>query len=233
MDESWPRSIAIVIPAFNERPTIAEVVKRARPFSNIIFVIDDGSHDGTYTAVEGLPVRVIRHTVNRGKGASLVSGFKAALALDVEAVVTLDGDLQHAPEEVPRLVEMGRRHPQSLVIGSRFERKGPVPLLRLAANKFANFWISIACGQKILDSQSGFRLYPRRLLESVTARHERQNCFVFESEMLIKSAKARFEIRFVSIDPIYPATPYRRSHYRPLRDSARIFRMVARHILSR
>lgn len=224
--------IAVVIPAFNERHTIAEVVRRTRPYSSLLFVVDDGSADDTRRILEDLPVTLIRHDGNRGKGASLVSGFEAALSLDVDAVVTIDGDLQHAPEEIPRLVAAAREHPDSLIIGSRFERKGRIPLHRKAANRFANFWISIACRRKIKDSQSGFRLYPRRLLETVAAQHDRKSSFVFESEILINAARANFSVQFISIDPIYLATPYRHSHYRAVHDTVLIFLMVARKILT-
>jgi glycosyltransferase involved in cell wall biosynthesis len=226
-----PLSFAVVIPAFNEQHTIGQVVARARRFADRIFVVDDGSRDDTFAVLQGLPVTVVRHEDNRGKAASLVSGFKAAMAAGVDAVITIDGDLQHAPEDIPRFLEEARRHPDSLVVGSRWERKGRVPALRRAANAFANFWISIASGEKIKDSQCGFRLYPRRLIETVSARHGRDACFVFESEILINAARADFPIRFVAIDPIYLPQPHRRSHYRAVKDTARIFRMVAAKIL--
>lgn len=231
--EKRPFSFAVVIPAFNEQHTIAEVVARTRKFADRIFVVEDGSCDETFAVLQRLPVTVVRHERNQGKAASLVSGFAAALAAGVDAVITLDADLQHAPEDIPRFVAEARRHPDTLVVGARWERKGRAPPVRRAANAFANFWISIASGAAIKDSQCGFRLYPRSLIQTVRARHGREACFVFESEILINAARANFAIRFVPIDPIYLARPHRKSHYRAVKDTARIFRMVAAKILGR
>lgn len=226
-------SFAVVIPAFNEQRTIAEVVVRAHQFANTIIVVEDGSHDGTRGVLGTLPVTIVPHDRNRGKAASLISGFNAALGAGVDAVITLDADLQHAPEDIPRFIEAALKEPSALIVGSRWERQGRAPLIRKAANKFANFWISIASGAQIRDSQCGFRLYPRNLLATVHARHSRSDCFVFESEILINAARANFPIRFVAIDPIYLASPHRPSHYRAVKDTVRIFRMVAAKIMKR
>ncbi len=226
-------SFAVVIPAFNEQHTIAEVVARARNFANTIIVVEDGSHDNTRDVLATLQVTIVRHDQNRGKAASLISGFNEAMDAGVDAVITLDADLQHAPEDIPRFIHAALKEPNALIVGSRWERKGRAPLIRRAANKFANFWITIASGTKIIDSQCGFRLYPRSLLLAVQARHGRDDCFVFESEILINAARAKFPIRFVAIDPIYLARPHRPSHYRAVKDTIRIFRMVAAKILKR
>lgn len=226
-------SFAIVIPAFNEQHTIAEVVTRASKFANTIIVVEDGSQDDTRNVLATLPVKIVRHDQNRGKAASLISGFDEAMSAGVDAVVTLDADLQHAPEDIPRFVEAALKEPNALIVGSRWERQGHAPLIRKAANKLANFWISVASGVKIIDSQCGFRLYPRSLLLAVHAGHGRDDCFVFESEILINAARANFPIRFVAIDPIYLNRPHRPSHYRAVKDTARIFRMVAAKILRR
>lgn len=226
-------SFAVVIPAFNEQHTIAEVITRANKFANTIIVVEDGSRDDTRNVLGALPVTVVRHDQNRGKAASLISGFNEAMRAGVDAVITLDADLQHAPEDIPRFIEAALKEPNALIVGSRWERQGRAPLIRKAANKFANFWISIASGVRVIDSQCGFRLYPRSLLLAVHARHGRDECFVFESEILIKAARANFPIRFIAIDPIYLVRPHRPSHYRAVKDTIRIFRMVAAKILTR
>ena len=210
-------TLALVIPAYNERHTIAEVVARCRRVCEAIYVVDDGSTDGTGRVLENLPVTVIAHPENRGKAASLVAGMRAAIAEGANAVVTLDGDLQHRPEDIPRLVAAHKGNPTLVAIGSRFERPGRIPVVRRLANKFANYWISIACGMPIRDSQSGFRLYPRRLIENIPVAQGLEASFVFESEILIDAARAGSG---------------RHSHYRGFRDTVRIFRMVARKILS-
>lgn len=224
--------LAVVIPTFNDHATITEVVQRCLPHTDAVYVVNDGSTDATASALRPLPVIVVDHRTNQGKAASLVSGMKAAVGDGATCVVTIDADLQHRPEDIPAFAEAHRRNPAALVVGSRFERDGRVPLARLFANKFARFWISIACGQRVLDSQSGFRLYPRSILRAVQARHDRDNSFVFESEILIEAARAGFRIEFVRIDPIYLDRPARPSHYRAIMDTVRIFKMVATKIIA-
>lgn len=163
-------SFAVVIPAFNEQHAIAEVITRAKNFASAIIVVEDGSQDNTRNVLDALPVKIGRHDQNRGKAASLISGFNEAVRAGVDAVITLDADLQRAPEDIPRFIEAALKEPNALVVGSRWERQGHAPLIRKAANEFANFWISIASGVKIIDSQCGFRLYPRSLLLTVHAR---------------------------------------------------------------
>ncbi len=226
-------TLAAVIPAFNEAKTIADVVRRTLPQADRVYVVNDGSTDATAAILADLPVTVIEHRDNRGKAASLVAGMRAALDAGASAVVTLDGDLQHRPEDISLLLEKNGGSQNSLVIGSRFERPGQIPALRRFANRQANFWISKACGRQIRDSQSGLRLYPRRLIENLAAGHGPDRSFVFESEILIDAARAGFAIEFVSIDPIYPAEAPRPSHYRAIRDTLRIIRMVAGKILTR
>jgi glycosyltransferase involved in cell wall biosynthesis len=225
--------IAVVVPAFNEAATIANLVSEILAYTRHVIVVDDASNDGTGELLAALPATVLRHETNSGKGASLMTGFSEALQRDVCAVVTLDGDGQHRPSDIPRLLALAQKEPNSIVIGSRRGDREGSPSVRYHGNRIADFWISWASGYAIDDSQSGFRLYPRQILESVDALHHRDHSFVFESEVLINAAAAGFRSSAVPIPALYAGTTRRTSHFRPLKDVPRIVIMVALKLLSR
>jgi hypothetical protein len=223
---------AVVIPAFNEAATIADVAARAARQSALVVVVDDGSTDETAAALAGLPVTLLQNDHNLGKGASLWRGMQHALGLGVAGVVTLDGDGQHAPEEIPRLLAEARAHPGEIVVGARVFGRDAAPRARYVANRVADFWIGWAAGQPLMDSQSGFRVYPAALLRQVEVKHGPARGFVFESELLIAAARHGFGSRAVPIAALYPQAA-RPSHFRPVLDIVRITRMVAWKLLSR
>jgi glycosyltransferase involved in cell wall biosynthesis len=223
---------AVVIPAYEESATIADVAARAAAQADLVIVVDDGSSDGTSEMLAGLPVVVLRNERNIGKGASLWRGMQYALEHGVAGVVTLDADGQHQPEDIPRLVQLAREYPEDLIIGARSERETNAPRSRYLANRTADFWIGCAAGQSLADSQSGFRVYPAALLSSVQVSHGPTRGFVFESEFLIEAARRGARIRSVPIAAIYPRQG-RPSHFRPVLDIARIVRMVAAKLLRR
>ncbi len=222
---------AVVIPAYNEAATIRNLAERALFYCKEVIVVDDGSRDDTANALEGLPVQLLRNAENQGKAAALWRGAQAALANGVDAVITLDGDGQHAPEDIPRLIAAFERQPDCIIIGARQSNRANTPTLRYVANKLANFWISWACGQRLADSQSGFRLYPAGLFRRVTIRHGKKRGFVFESELLIEAARAGYRCLAVAIPAVF--TPgMRPSHYRQV-DSLYIILMLTRKLLAR
>jgi glycosyltransferase involved in cell wall biosynthesis len=223
-------AFAIVIPALDEVRAIRAVVGEALALTPHVIVVDDGSSDGTGAAIADLPVTVLRHPAPQGKGAALRTGLRAALALGCDAVVTLDGDGQHAPADVPRLLAAHARQPRTLLLCARTLERRTQPGIRRFANHFADFWISWASGQRVLDSQCGQRLYPRALLEAMPL--PLSDGFVFESEILIEAARHGFAIAAVEIRARYPAD-LRPSHFRPLRDVGCITRMVSWKLVSR
>jgi glycosyltransferase involved in cell wall biosynthesis len=218
--------VAVVIPAFNEAATVADVAERALRHAGHVFVVDDGSEDDTASRLAGLPVRLIRNDVNIGKAASMARGFAAALDEGVDAVITLDADGQHRPEDIPRLVEAAAEHPGDIVMAARTQQRGRMPRTRRFGNRQADFWISWAAGYPIRDTQSGYRLYPAAVLERLEVRGGRRNSFVFESEVLIDAARFGCYARPVAIEAIYDEGS-RDSHYRAGADTMRIIRMVA------
>jgi glycosyltransferase involved in cell wall biosynthesis len=222
----------VVIAAYNEAGTIRDIAERTLRQSPWLIVVDDGSADGTHEAIAGLPLTLLRNAANSGKAASLWRGIQQAIGQGAEAVVTLDGDGQHAPEDIPRLLAALERHRNAIVIGSRLHDKRNIPLDRYLANRVANFWIGWAAGQAIEDSQSGFRVYPAALFRAIKVRCDRPASFVFESEILIESARSGTELIGVPVAAIYEPRG-RRSHFRPILDIARITRMVAWKLVSR
>ena len=222
-----------MIPAYNEAATIRGVVERALAQIPRVVVVDDGSSDGTVAALEGLPVTLVRNPRNLGKAASLWRGIAVALADDAEAVITLDGDGQHRPEDIPRLLEEAHRHqPAALIVGTRLHDRRSIPADRYYANRFANFWIAWAAGQRVEDSQSGFRLYPASLLRALPPRLGRAASFVFESETLIEAGRRGVRLAWVPIPAIYEPRA-RHSHFRPVVDFLLIGRMIVWKLISR
>ena len=219
-----------VIPAYNEAPTIRDVATRALRFLPNLIVVNDGSTDRTVEELGGLPLTLISNPANLGKGASLARGFAIALAEGADAIVTLDADAQHCPEDIPRLVDAAQAHPGRIVIGARLWDREKVPPLRYFGNRFANFWVAWAAGFPVKDSQSGFRLYPAPLLRSISVNPAAR--FAFESEILIEAGRAGVRSVPVPIAALYP--PHARpSYYRSTVDTARIVRMIAWKLVSR
>lgn len=224
-------SYAVVIPACNEAATLRVITERSLAQVQRVIVVDDGSKDGSADAVRDLPITLLVNASTQGKGAALWRGIQQALTLGVSAVITLDADGQHAPEDIPRLVAAHERQSGDIIVAARQSDFTNTPRSRYIANKIANFWISWACGQRLADSQSGFRLYPAELLQKVTIRHGLKRGFVFESEMLIEAAHAGVQCQAVAIPAVF--TPgMRPSHFRHI-DAWYITRMVAGKLLAR
>jgi glycosyltransferase involved in cell wall biosynthesis len=224
----------VLIPCLNEERAIGGVVESVLALGAPVIVIDDGSDDATADIVARLPVTLIRHDTRRGKGEALRSGFRAALTRGFKAAVTMDGDGQHVAADIPRLLAAAAAWPRHIVIGARLINRERQPLYRRLANDFGDWGISWACGQRLVDTQSGQRYYPREVLELADIDAEG---FVFESELLIEAAWQR-GIRVVAVpiesryESSHHADKFRLSHFRPLRDFSRITTRVSWKILS-
>jgi glycosyltransferase involved in cell wall biosynthesis len=223
---------AVLIPAYNEAATIRDLVERVLKIVPEVVVVDDGSSDATAGELAGMPITVLRNERNLGKAASLWKGFEHALSRGAQRIVTLDGDGQHRPEDIARLLGVAHRFPGNIVIGSRLHDKKNFPAHRYYANQFARFFISWAAGYPIADTQSGFRVYPAALLTRLKRSDVPWNGFVFESEILIAAASRGVRSSAVAIPGLYPLQA-RPSHFRPVYDGARIVLMVAGQLLRR
>ena len=222
----------VLIPVFNEAATIGDIVERARLHGPVL-VVDDGSTDATAARAAAAGAEVVTLEARRGKGAALRRGFAEARRRGVARVVTLDGDGQHEPDEIPRLLKVAIEEPAALVIGGRLtgltESPGRViPAARLAALRVAGFFIDWLSGVAVLDTQSGFRVYPASLLAAVSPR---RGGFVLETEMLLRAADRGVTIREVPVTPIHFED--RRSRFRPARDGIAVGTYLAGRIASR
>ena len=242
LDTDPPRAIAqdaapdegiwIVVPAYNEARTIRGLAEAALALCVRVLVVDDGSSDDTAEQLNGLPLTLLRHAVNRGKAAGLRTAFAHALALGATCVVTIDGDGQHDPRDVAKLLAVWRRQPDRIVIGARLHDRARIPRLRYFGNRTACFWISWAAGHPIADTQSGFRVYPREVMEIALAHCASCSGFTFESEIIIAAAQRGHRTLAVTIGARYPVDA-RASHYRAGPDTMKIIVMVAAHLLSK
>ena len=211
--------ICVIIPIYDNAGTIRDVASRTLKHCKDVFIVDDGSSDNPEKELEGLPVRIIRHASNKGKGKALKTGFKAARAAGFRKAITLDGDGQHYPEDLPSFFEMAAKHPDAMLIGSRNLRMDNMPGGNTFANKFSNFWFKLQTGVNLPDTQSGFRLYQLEKLGSLwylTSRYEA------ELEMLVAQCWKRVEMVPVKINVYYPPAGERVTHFRPFWDFFRI-----------
>lgn len=221
--------VVVLVPALNERAAIRGVVQSALRQLPELILVDDGSSDGTAEVVADLPgVTVLRHDTPQGKGEALRAGFRYALARDYDAVLTMDGDGQHAAADIPRLLAAAARYPRHIIVGARLINRECQPAIRRWANNFADWGIGWACGQRLVDTQSGQRYYPREVLELADTG---TGGFVFESEILIEAAwRLGMRVVEVPIESRYHGE-FRASHFRSLPDFWRITRYVVGRIV--
>ncbi len=188
-----------IIPAYNEEEKVGEVVRKALKHVDDVIVIDDGSLDKTLENSLDAGAIVVRHLKNRGKGAALKTGFKHALNLNGDIIITLDADGQHDPQEIPLFIKKINEG-FDVVIGSRFlGEKTKMPLQRVLSNKITTLLLRFF-GVKVSDSQSGFRAFKKEVLKEIKFNSER---YIAESEILIETAKKKFRIGEVNIKTTY------------------------------
>jgi glycosyltransferase involved in cell wall biosynthesis len=217
MTGASPQIVAL-IPAYQEGPRIAAVVTATLRHLPVV-VVDDGSSDDTAAVAEAAGATVVRQDPNAGKGAALRRGFRHALEVGCEAVVTLDADGQHDPDEIPAfLAAYTASHPE-LIVGRRdFSEMPPV---RRLSNTLGGWTLSAALGQGVPDNQSGYRLIGRRLMAALLDSDE--SGFEFEVEMIARCIALGLPIGWVPIRTIYAGEP---SHIRPWRHLTEFLRVT-------
>jgi len=214
---------AVAIPAFEAGYSIAAVVRRALAMSAEVVVVDDGSRDGTGDAARACGVSVLTNAVNLGKGRALRSAFDRLFADGYDAVVTIDADGQHPPEEMPKLLAPWREG-ADLVLGTRAHLYGAMGRVRAASNGTSSWLISCVAGAHLPDCQTGYRLYTRRLIETIGFPEPR---FEAESAVLVRAVRQGFRVVGVPVH-LEKADGRGTSHYRPIVDSLRIASAVTR-----
>lgn len=216
--------VLVVIPALDAEVSIGRIVSEVREVAPDVLVIDDGSTDRTGERAREEGATVVRHEINRGKGAALTTAFGWALERGYDAVVTLDADGQHLPAEIPRFIQTWKSDAADLIIGSRRHLFAGMVRRRRAANIFSANAISFASGQKVDDPQSGFRLYSSRLLKQVQLKGTR---FDAESEVIVRAGRGGLKIVSIPIGLAF-VDGLQTSHYRAVLDTLRITWRVLR-----
>ncbi len=220
-----PDSLALVIPAYRASTSLPSVLARARrvvPRASV-FVVDDGSDDGTADVAAEAGAAVLRHRTNRGKGCALATGLAAAVGAGAGVVVTLDADGQHAPEAIPLLLAPVADGTADLVVGARPREAGAMPLGRRVTNRLSSALVSRALGVRVPDSQSGFRAMRREVAERVQPAGTR---YEYETEFLFLAARCGYRIAAVEVPTVYDGA---RSHFRYGADTLAIAAVFLRH----
>jgi len=215
------RNICCVIPAYNEARRISSVIRGAREHINDVIVVDDGSGDATAELAQKAGAYVLRHDLNRGKGMALRTGFSHVMKRGYRAVLTLDADGQHDPSEIRKFLSAFQENSGDVIIGSRLWDKAAIPRYRYIPNQIGIFCISKAAGCRIEDTQSGFRLYRKEVLDALNLV---TTGFETETEILIKAGKKGFKIHHLPVSAIYHSDYT--TNFRPVRDFYRISILV-------
>jgi len=222
-------NFCILIPTYNNHQTLADVIRRVKAVTNDIIVINDGSTDNTSEILNSFPeLRVIHHIKNFGKGKALSSGFAEALSLGYKYAISIDSDGQHYPEDIPLFLTKIKHNPNHLLIGARNLENAGQPGKNSFANKISNFWFTVETGLKLPDTQSGFRLYPLKKIKDLNLKTTHYD---YELEILVKSFWKGINIDSLPIQVYYPPEDQRISHFKPVKDFARISLLNVRLVI--
>lgn len=220
-------NICILIPVYNESKTIVEVVRSIVDKKFNVVVIDDGSKDNSGKLAKDNGAYVLFHEKNQGKGASLRDGFKYILGQGFDAVITMDGDGQHAVCDIERFLQAAKGNKSTVVIGNRMGNTKGMPWLRKMTNRFMSALISLAARQPVADTQCGFRYIGCQVLKSIELKCD---SFEIETEIILKAAKQGFPIVSVSIQTIYRDEE---SKINPLKDTIRFIKYFFRELAAK
>jgi glycosyltransferase involved in cell wall biosynthesis len=189
-----------VIPAYQVVSYIKGVIDATKDHVSEILVVDDGSTDGTSDVAKAAGANVIRHELNRGKGAALKTGFAYAIEQDYEVIITLDGDGQHDPKYISDFLTAFMNTRADLIVGSRAGDKADMPWQRRCSNYLTSHILSALLHRRIEDSQSGYRLINVAMLKKFELKSDR---YQMETEIIIKAVRAGFKIAFIPIKVLY------------------------------
>ncbi len=219
--------IVAIIPTHNEQKAIADVVRVVKALGHIVLVINDGSTDKTSSVARAAGAEVVDIAQKSGKGNALRVGFDQARRKNAAAVICLDGDGQHDPQEIPNFINAWQKSSAGIVNGDRMHNPKGMPLVRLMTNRFMSWIISCLCHQKVADTQCGYRLIDSRVLDAIKLQ---SNDFEIETEILIEASRHKFKIVSVPIKTIYSDEV---SKIRPLKDTMRFISYIFRHLTAR
>jgi len=213
--------ICVLIPTYNNAKTLTEVIDSVLQYTSSVIVVNDGSTDNTeeILAAYQSKIAVVSYPTNKGKGCALNRGFEKAESMGYNSVITMDSDGQHLASDLALFVKAAQSYPNAMIIGDRQLHLKNLSKGSAFANRFSNFWFALQTGQKLSDTQTGFRLYPLRRMKgmrSFTSRYEA------ELELLVRSAWRNIPLVSLPIRVYYPSAAERVSHFRPNIDFLRI-----------
>jgi len=210
----------VIIPTYNESKEIAGLINRITEIGLPVIIIDDGSLDDTANISALRGAKVLRNDSNVGKGASLIKGYNYAVAQGFDAVISMDGDGQHSSSDIALFIKKAEASQSAIIVGNRMAMTKGMPWLRILTNRLMSRLISLITKQYIPDTQCGFRLIKKEVLEKIdfsTSKYET------ESEILIKASRLGFKIDSVPIKTIYSG---QKSQINPVIDTLRFFRFI-------
>ncbi|MGB5893304.1 MAG: glycosyltransferase family 2 protein [Ignavibacteriaceae bacterium] len=192
-------NIAAVIPFFNESRTINQIVNNTLQYVDCVIAVDDGSTDDSSSKIlQNKNITLLKFRLNHGKGFVLREGLSEGVKKGYTQLITIDADLQHNPDEIPLLIHELNNF--DIVIGNRLNNLANMPLHRRMSNRITSFLMSMKTGQKIVDSQCGFRAYRSEVIKNIKTI---KNGYEAESEILIKASRKGYKIGFTDISTIY------------------------------
>lgn len=211
----------VVIPLYNHAQTVKRIVEESLEFCKDIMVVDDGSTDLGIHKIEKLPVNIIHFKKNKGKGAAIIAAADWAIENKFTHIITIDADGQHYAHDIPRMMEASEQNPNTIIIGKRRfgNDNADIPTYSKFGRKFSGFWAKVQTSQKIMDMQSGYRVYPLEVFGKFKIYTRR---FTFEIEIIIKAIWAGFKVEEIDVDVHYPRKSERISHFRMFFDNARL-----------
>ncbi|MCL5279314.1 MAG: DUF2062 domain-containing protein [Planctomycetes bacterium] len=211
--------IVVVIPVYNQPDRLREVVRRCLEVHPRILVVDDGSRPQVAPLIADLPVEVLRHEVNRGKGTALQTAARHLHGQGATHMITLDADGQHDPEDLPEMLGALRAHPGALILGIRDFESATVPGSSRFGRAFGNFWVRVQTGTRVRDIQSGFRAYPVVLFEALPCLARR---YAFEVEVVVRALWGGVPVHEVPVHIHYSPADRRGSHFHRVWDNLRL-----------
>ena len=190
----------VCMPAYNEEKLIFDLIKKIRPFVDMVVVCDDGSTDKTEQKARDAGAHVIRHKKNLGKGGAMKSLFNYAKNIDADIVITMDGDGQFLPKEIPRIMKPVIEQKADVVLGYRFDDADDMPTYRKFGNKFLDKMTSLASELPFRDTQGGFRAYSKKAIQLIQFS---TNGFGVDSEIVVNASKQNLKIVEEKVTVIY------------------------------
>lgn len=218
--------ICILIPCHNEAQAIGGLVEKIKGLSLDVVVVDDGSADGTGAIAKSKGAHILTIAQRGGKGNAMQKGFDYIVSQGYDALIVMDGDGQHAVEDVPKFIEHFKTTQASVINGNRMDNNKNMPFVRRVTNRFMSWMISSVCKQKVHDSQCGFRLISCGVLRAIKLTSIN---FEIESEILIKASRKGFKIDAVPVQTIYQDE---QSKIHPVKDTVRFFKYLMREMSS-